>query len=199
MEELKNQTDEKQLLLLLKNGNYKAFQRIYQLYSLRLLGRIIRLVKTEEIAEEILQELFTRVWTIRERIDPDRSFKSFLFLVAQNLVCDHFRRIALDQKHRQDFIANNVENYMHIEEDLLYKQAEQSLMYAIDKLPTQCQKVFRLYKIEGKSYEEISHLLNISKSTVNNHLTKANTILRHELPFYKTNIILVCLFLSKIL
>lgn len=72
-------SEEKYLLSLLKEGDYAAFESIYHNYSLRILGRIIRLVRSKHIAEEVLQELFLKVWEKREQIDLNRSFRSFLF------------------------------------------------------------------------------------------------------------------------
>lgn len=177
--------DEQTLLLRLKSGDYQAFTQLYQRYSLRLLGRIIRLVKSEETAEEILQTLFLKVWERRDQIDADKSLKSFLFTIAQNLVYDHFRRMALDERFRNEFIKQYAEDYQHIEEELTFKQTQENVMNAIKALPPQCQKVFILFKIEGKSYAEICETLNISKSTVNNHLTKANSLLKSNLPLYQ--------------
>ncbi len=197
MKKLYADPDEKQLLLLLKEGDYEAFNSIYQRYSLRILGRIVRLVKSEQIAEEVLQELFLKIWEKREHINPELSFRSFLFSVAQNIVYDHFRKVALDERHRSEFVQGYTEDYAHIEEELVFKQTEEQLMKAIAKLPPQCQKVFVLFKLEGKSYKEICSQMNISRSTVNNHITKANNLLKQELPFYQHHIVLVSLFLLK--
>lgn len=187
--------DEQTLLLRLKSGDYQAFTQLYQRYSLRLLGRIIRLVKSEETAEEILQTLFLKVWERRDQIDADKPLKPFLFTIAQNLVYDHFRRMALDERFRNEFIKQYAEDYQHIEEELTFKQTQENVMNAIKALPPQCQKVFILFKIEGKSYAEICETLNISKSTVNNHLTKANSILKSNLPLYQYRLLATFVFL----
>src|SRR5690606_7050320 len=187
--------EEQTLLLRLKSGDYQAFTQLYQRYSLRLLGRIIRLVKSEETAEEILQTLFLKVWERRDQIDADKSLKPFLFTIAQNLVYDHFRRMALDERFRNEFIKQYAEDYQHIEEELTFKQTQENVMNAIKALPPQCQKVFILFKIEGKSYAEICETLNISKSTVNNHLTKANSLLKSNLPLYQYRLLTTFVFL----
>jgi len=187
--------EEQTLLLRLKSGDYQAFTQLYQRYSLRLLGRIIRLVKSEETAEEILQTLFLKVWERRDQIDADKSLKPFLFTIAQNLVYDHFRRMALDERFRNEFIKQYAEDYQHIEEELTFKQTQENVMNAIKALPPQCQKVFILFKIEGKSYAEICETLNISKSTVNNHLTKANSLLKSNLPLYQYRLLTAFVFL----
>lgn len=189
--------EEKSLLLQLKQGDYYAFTQLYHRYSLRLLGRIVRLVKSEEVAEELLQNLFVKIWEKREQIDPDKLLKPFLFTIAHNLVYDHFRKVAQNERFRHEFIQSYAEGYKHIEEELVYKQSEEKIMDAIKSLPPQCQRVFVLFKIEGKSYAEICELLNISKSTVNNHLTKANALLKQNLSLYQYYILIAFLFLAE--
>lgn len=183
------------MVLLLRQGDYEAFSFLYQSYSRPILGRIIHLVKSPEIAEEILQDLFMRIWEKRERVNPELPFKSFLFRIAQNLVYDHFRKVSLNHRFKAEFIQNNSEGYQHIEEELVFKQTQQQVMETIRTLPPQCQRVFILYKLEGKSYKEIGEMLAISKSTVNNHLTKANLLLKQQLPFYQNPTVMVCILL----
>lgn len=175
--------EEREQLLLLKKGNYAAFDALYSVYSPRILGRLIRLLGNENTAEELLQDLFFRVWEKRAQIDVAQSFRGYLFTIAQNLVYDYFRKQSLDERYREEFIRNYSELYGHIEEDLILKQTEERLMKSIDNLPPQCRQVYVLFKLEGKSYAEISQLLGVSKSTINNHLTKANSILKKEFPF----------------
>lgn len=174
--------NERELLMLLKEGNYAAFDTLYKIYSPRIFGRLIRLLANEIVAEELLQDLFFRIWEKRTQIHIDKSFKAYLFTIAQNLVYDYFRRQSVDQRFRQDFVSQYKEQYQHVEEGVIFKQTEAELMQAIEKLPQQCRKVFILFKLEGKSYAEIGDLLNISKSTINNHLTKANALLKHDFP-----------------
>ncbi|WP_164108714.1 MULTISPECIES: RNA polymerase sigma factor [Sphingobacterium] len=175
--------EEREQLVLLKKGNYAAFDALYTEYSPRILGRLIRLLGHEDTAEELLQDLFLRVWDKKSQIDIDQSFKGYLFTIAQNLVYDYFRKQSLDERYRAEFVKTYSEFYGHIEEDMVFKQTEERLMSSIEKLPPQCKQVYILFKLEGKSYAEISALLGISKSTINNHLTKANAILKKEFPF----------------
>lgn len=199
MKSLSSIPHEKSLTLLLKQGDYDAFSTLYQLYSLRLFGRIIRLVKSEAVAEEILQELFLKVWEKRDKIDPELNFKSFLFSIAQNMVYDHFRKMSLTERFRTEFFQSYAETYQHVEENVLFKQTHEQLMQTIRMLPPQCQKVFILFKLEGRSYKEICQMLKISKSTVNNHLTKANRLLKKQLPYYQNQVVMTCILLFKYL
>ncbi|MDN5285386.1 MAG: polymerase sigma-70 factor [Mucilaginibacter sp.] len=164
---------EQVLLAQLKEGEPRAFEQIYQLYSQRIYGRLIRLLKDEDMADSILQDVFLRIWERRVQIDPEQPFKAYLYKIAENFVYDYFRKIARDKKLQVKLRTATTEYYDQIEENIFKKENEALIGEAILKLPPQRQKVFLLCKIEGKSYEEAAGLLGISVSTVSNQLVKA--------------------------
>jgi RNA polymerase sigma-70 factor (family 1) len=166
------------LLQQLKHGSEPAFNALYHLHSKMLLGNIRNLVKDEEVAKELLQDLYLKVWENREAIDTDRSFKSFLFTIGRNMVYDYLRRVSLDKKAKLKLMAGALEFYSHSEEDLDFKESKEVLQNAVNTLPPQCRQVYTLSKLEGKSHQEISRQLGISISTVNNHMVKANKVVR---------------------
>jgi RNA polymerase sigma-70 factor (family 1) len=161
------------LLSQLGGGEQRAFEQIYQLYSERIYGRLIRLLKDEDIADSILQDVFLRIWERRAQIDPAQPFKAYLYKIAENFVYDYFRKVARDKKLQVKLRAAAADYYDQIEENIFKKEYEALIGEAILKLPPQRQKVFLLCKIEGKSYEEAASLLGISISTVSNQLVKA--------------------------
>jgi len=87
---LNSTQQEKDLLIELIYGNELAFEKIYRLYSPRLFGKLLKLVKSESQAQEILQDVFLKLWEHRKSIDPEKSFRSFLFKIAENKVYDFF-------------------------------------------------------------------------------------------------------------
>ncbi|HEV8271042.1 MAG TPA: sigma factor [Chitinophagaceae bacterium] len=97
--------DEKELLLLLKQGNEKAFERIYNLHSSRPFGNIYKMVKSESTSHEILQDFFLKIWNSRASIGPERTFRSYLFRIAENNVYDFFRKAARDKKLQTKLLA----------------------------------------------------------------------------------------------
>lgn len=168
------QKDEiKWLSAQLKNGDESAFTKLYKLYAAKLYANLFYFIKDEEIAKELLQDIFLKVWNQKENIDPEKSFKAFIYKIGHNLIYDHFRKAALDRKLTNAFISKFVEEYTHVEEQLLNKEVSQILKQAIDCLPTQRKMVFTLCKLEGKSYKEVSEIMNISVSTISDHIVKA--------------------------
>jgi RNA polymerase sigma-70 factor (ECF subfamily) len=176
--------NEKDLITRLNESDRDAFAQLYQLYSGRVLGYLIRLVKSDLYAAELLQDAFIKLWNNRENIDPNRSFRSYLFRIAENNVYDFFRKAARDKELQAAIIENSRELYQHVEESLFTKENEQILQKAINLLPPKRRQVFQLIKIEERSYDEVSALLNVSVSTINDHIVKATKSIRENLKQY---------------
>jgi len=168
----------KALLIRLINHDHSAFHELYDLFSAQIYCNIVRMVRDKEFAQEILQEVFVKIWEKRSTIDPDKTFSSFLHQVAKNMVYDHFRKQALAKKFEIHFTAVGENTYSHIEEELIYKESNQLFLDAVAQLSPQRKQVFTLCKIEGKSYNEVSDLLHISTSTVSDHLLKSNKFIK---------------------
>lgn len=163
------------------DGNRDAFNSLYRFYSKALLLNIKSLLRNEQDAQEILQDTFLKIWEIRAKLDPERSFKGLLYRIARNLVYNHLRNWAFDVKKKSELFKDQAEGYTHVEEQIIYKENEVLVNAAICQLSEQCQKVFRLSKLDGKSHMEISKLLKISMATVNNHIVKGNNQVRKYL------------------
>lgn len=170
--------EEKELVRLLQAGDERAFEKLYDLYKLRILKKLIRLVKQEDIAVELLQDIFLKLWEKRGTLDPDQSFRSYLFRIAENKITDLFRRAAHDKKLLAHLQAAAAELCNTTEETIDFKEQQSLLEQAINSLPPQRQKIFILCKIEGKSYQETAELLGISLGTVNDHMVKAGRAVR---------------------
>ena len=170
--------DERELLSLLKQGNEQAFEKIYNSYSSRLFGNVFKMVKSETTTQEILQDVFIKIWSNRASIDLDKSFRSYLFRIAENKVYDFFRKASRDKKIQAQLFAIATEGYEHIEEMIYRKENALLLQKAIDSLSPQRQQIFRLIKLDNKSYEEVSRQLGISVSTISDHIVKANKAIR---------------------
>ncbi|WP_140939013.1 RNA polymerase sigma factor [Sphingobacterium lumbrici] len=187
--------DEKELLFQMKGGDVGAFDVLYNRYKTQLAANLFKLLKSWDQVEEVLQELFVRVWENRKRIDPEKPFNAYLYRIGSNLVNDYFRKLAKDRN-----LAEKIWENMSLADcpESLRKQIleDQELMRTIDKLPPQRQLVFKLCKLEGKSYAEVSELLKVSEAAVNDHITKAN---RFILQNYNRSISLLMLIFCTVL
>lgn len=174
-------TTDTALLAALQQGSVSAFEALYERYRGRIYYNMIKIVRSEAVAEELLQDVFLKIWELRDRIDPNQSFKAFLFRISGNLAIDFYRREARRRIMDAAALLAKEEAYDHVQQYIDFKEAEALLGDTIAKLPPQRQRVFRMCRIEGKSYDEVASLLSISRKTVQDHMVKANQWLRDRL------------------
>ncbi|RLJ72012.1 RNA polymerase sigma factor [Pedobacter alluvionis] len=169
-------TDEKELLRKLRDGDESAFKEIYKCYAQRLVSKLIQILKSEEIAKDILQDIFMKIWEIRKTIDPELSFGALLYKMAANLSKNAFRRNIYDQLMRSEIDPDVGYNPMDDADDA--SQTRALLDMALSKLTERQRKVYVMHKLEGRSYQEISDELKISASAINHHIQEANKRVR---------------------
>ncbi len=177
------------LVKFLTEGNEAAFEALYHLYSRRLALFLIKLLKSEDLACEVLQDVFVKVWNNRKNIDPAQSFRSYLFRIAENCVHDFFRKAARDKKLQEALIRNTCKDYNPVEDTVYMKERNRLLREAIEALPPKRRQIFQSVKIEGRSYEEVSHMLHVSVSTINDHIVKATKSIREDLERYHITVV----------
>lgn len=187
-----NIAKEKERLLALIQGDKKAFELFYGFYRPQLYGYVFKLVRSHEVSQEIFQDIFIRLWKQREHIDPEQSVRSYLYTIAQNLVYDYYKKLASDRNKLETFklyYATASEN--NIEEMLGFKEVRDHLDTILAMIPEKCRQVYVLCKLEGRSYQEVAKLLNISMATVNNHIVKASGIIKSN---WKSDVLYLFLF-----
>lgn len=165
--------DEVKLLELLKLGDTNAYQQLYQKYHAALYVYIIRFVKIPELAEDLLQEVFIKIWEIRATVDPSLSFQAYLYRISRNRVFKVIKKIAVDKKLRMEVAYHINEEIKGVDDQLQWKQYEQILQIAVKKFPPQRQNIFKLCRNEGKKYEEVAAELHISRNTIKEHMVLA--------------------------
>ena len=186
------------LLVRLKNGDARAFDFFYKKFRTRIYANVLRLTKSTELAADILQEVFVAIWHHRDTIDPQQPFERYIFRIAQNKVYDFFRKASRDKKLEEKLISLSLgEEYNPLEADFDLKEDLNLLQKEIEMLPPKCREVFKLCKVDGKSYQEVSTLLNISTATINNHIVKATRILKKNLSGVDLMVFLILLNFHK--
>jgi RNA polymerase sigma-70 factor (family 1) len=172
-----NNQNEIELVRRLKEGDHDAFEMLYHVYKDRLIGNLLRILKSRALVEEQVQDVFLKVWKGRDNIDVEKPFKAYLFTIAANMAKNVIRSAYYDKQMRATLLPVDQRIYMHVEEQITADENKQVLHNLLEKLPPQRRTVFTLCKLEGKSYKEVSELLNISENTVNDHIRKANLTL----------------------
>lgn len=178
-------------IALLRQGNTEAFGAIYDLYSGAIFSKLLRMVKDRMVAEELLQEVFLKVWENREKIDPGQSLKSWIYAIAINLVYDYYRKVSRDNKLQQVMLDQFADLYYANTDDSLFEERRKLLDEALTTLPPQRLAVFKLCRIEGKSYQQAADELGISPSTVSNQLVQATKTLKEYIFNSKPLLVLI--------
>lgn len=169
---------EYQVLTRLREGDHHAFEEIYDAYKIQLTANILRLVRSAELAEEVIQETFVTLWETRERIDIKKPLRPYLYTIAANKTKNIFRKSVSDLKVRDELLTTFEESYNPIMDSIFRKEYESLVESLLAKLTPQQAAVYRLCKLEHKSYQEVSLLLGITEGTVNVHIRESNRTLR---------------------
>lgn len=173
---------DKVLLQRLSDGDERAFTQLYNDYKDELTQFIARFVKLPQIAEDISQEVFIKIWQNHTRLREVDSFKAYLFTAARNHTLNILKRIAKEDSAKAEIIRHiqgvRINNK---EDDLISGEYQAYLRKVLSSLPLQTQQVFQLCRTEQKGYEEVAALLGISRNTVKKHMVRSMKTFRQAL------------------
>ena len=171
-----------------------AFRKIFHYYTPRLLPFVFSIVKSEAVAEEIVQDVFLKLWTNRHDVAQKESPSSWLFTIAANQSLTFLRRMSVERKYIDSIKIQIKEAWLQnpTEDQLFLREDEALLKKAMDTLPPQQKLIYTLSRQEGLSHKEIADQLNISPNTVKNHIVTAIRTLREFIR--KSSIIFFCIF-----
>ena len=172
MLEAKNHSD-KLLVSELKNGNEKAFRQLFDLYHLDIYGYSISLLKSKEAAEENVQDVFMKVWQHRENLNPEQSFKAYIFTIARNQAFNSLNKAANDALLKEAIFYESQKSHDYGDYSIREADCKKLRKEAMEQLPPKRKKIFKMSRKKGMSYEEISQELGISINTVRNQMSKA--------------------------
>lgn len=185
--------NEPALVRAMQSGDEEAFTTLYRYYSPRLYLNILGMIRDPVLAEEMVQELFTRIWQHRSSRGITEDFTGYLYRVALNLVHDFFRRLKRDRHLRERFIFLAGEWYEPVEQEVNRRQLSHILQDAIEQLPKQQKRAWQLVKLEGQTYRKAAEEMGISPLTVKEYLAAANKSLRTNLSGHSGTLFLLVL------
>ena len=174
--------NEKRLLTELKNGSFHAFERLYNMYSGKLYNFIMRISSGNQyMAEEVVQSAFIRVWEVRERVEPESSFISFLCTIAKNLLMNMYQRQTVEYVYNEYLKNTGVDRDSQTEESIYLRFLNEYIDSLAEELPAQRKKIFILSKRQNYTNKEIAEMMGISESTVATQLSLAVKFMREQL------------------
>ncbi len=164
---------EKQLFEKINEESEWAFQVLFKRYYPRMLSFVGKVVKSPYVAEEIVQEVFIRLWENRYMLNEVKNPKDYLFIMVRNHALNYLRAAAREQSRREQLWEDLEKRAANIHATLEEQEAGQWLEKIVAKLSPQQQKVFRLSREQGLSHQEIANELHLSKNTVKKHVAES--------------------------
>jgi len=172
----------------LKEGDIHIFEEIYNEHYHALCSYAQRFVFNSEDTREIVQDVFVKIWEIRETLPGDINFKTYLYTAVRNRCLDYLKHLKITNSYKATLlrqVSENMQNGTNASETplegLITKDLEKSITDAVEALPDKCREVFMLSRFEGMKYKEIAEKLNISVNTVETHMSRAIKALRKSL------------------
>ncbi len=190
---------EKELLRLAADGDEAAFIEIFNLYKNKLYSFLLRITKSEEQSLDFVQDVFMKLWINRANLSSIDNFSGYIFRSAQNQAINSFKRSMAEncilKKNPVVYITDD-----SIAANLEYKLLQTKLIEAVKKLPPQQRLVYMLSREQGFKHEEIAKQLNLSTSTVKNHLVQAlktiKEFLRNNMEIDEVLLLIICSCIS---
>ncbi len=185
---------EQELLRKTAEGDAVAFGQVYDFYYNRIYTFALHLLKTEVLAEEVVQETFLRFWKQGEKLIEVKNIESFLVAVARNKGIDLLRHTKLVLNNQKEQASDWEEAHNETEERLVLKETRKIIEDAIERLPAQQKAVYRLCHQDGLKYEEAAKELGLSVFTVQSYMKLALKNLRQRLGNHPDLLVLLIIF-----
>ncbi len=178
MTNLRNEDD---LIKRLRTDDAAAFDELFQVYGQKLYGFALKYLKSESEAEEMVQEVFVRIWENRRSLKTEYSFKSYLFTIALNQIRKFFNKRAVSLRYVADLQNEISESDDHTSDSIDYTSLLARIDEIVDTFPERKRQIFLKSRKEGKTSKEIAAELNITAGTVDNQISDALRIIREVL------------------
>lgn len=170
---------DEELFRQLQEGSEQAYYALFARYWETMYRLAHSLLREEERSKDFLQDIWLSVWEKREKIGND-NIRAYLLQAVRFRVYRHWRDHKLSREH-EDFLEQ-LPSPDHPDEIQDQQELEQHLLQAIEGLPTKCREVFTLSRMEQLSNSEIAEKLQLSKRTVETHISNAIKHLRQKMP-----------------
>ncbi|QGK77271.1 RNA polymerase sigma-70 factor [Flavobacterium sp. SLB02] len=168
----------------MKNGNEAAFEKVFKMYFRNLHTFAYTFMKDDVIAEEIVQNVFFKIWEKRDQLQIDDSLKAYLYRAVHNESLNHLKHLKIKNSFQLQYSANMESSNQDASNQMIASELENDIYKAINELPQQCRTIFQMSRFEQLKYQQIADQLNISVKTVENQMGKALKVLRSKLVEY---------------
>ncbi|MCA5003720.1 RNA polymerase sigma-70 factor [Sphingobacterium bovistauri] len=173
--------DEDHLLSCIRLGDELAFRFFYDNYRSQIYHVALQYLKSKEVAKEVVQDVFLKIWVDKDGLADVKCLKSWLYRVTKNNVLNKLKRIAVESKAKEYFSLRTELLDTNTEDQLHAKDYQSLLQDAINSLPEQQKKVFELARHDNLTYDKIGEKLHLSPLTVKTHMARALQAIRAKI------------------
>ena len=168
------------LIEAIGKNDHAAFNQLFHKYGPMLYAFVVSILKDEPESEEVVQDVFLKIWEKRKELQPGFSFKSYLFTIAYNATKKNYRRKVQETKYKQEIVVSIGQDPSSDLSAIEYRNLLEYVDTIINRLPPARREIFIMSKKDGLNNEEIAAFLNISEQTVKNQLVAARKFLVAE-------------------
>lgn len=183
---------EKEIFLRISQGDEAAFTEMFFHYTARIHPFINKMTHSEEVTEEIVQDVFVSLWKSREKLPEINNYTAYIFTIASNRTFNYLKSKAREVKRLQE-LAKEAKDFTNVTEETIDGNESRDLINKlVSRLTPQKKLIYQLTRDQGLTHDEIAVQLNISRNTVKNHLVETLKYLRKNLKM--TMLVLSALF-----
>ncbi|MCI9843577.1 RNA polymerase sigma factor [Flavobacterium pectinovorum] len=182
--------DQNKHIFDLSKGSELAFTILYDKYKNVVYSTALKITKSTILAEEVVQDVFLKIWQKKENLIDIENFENYLFISGRNHIFNMIKKIARETALRNK-IGYDDFSYTTADTSLEDEQYNRILNQIIEQLPPQQQKVFRMARIEGYTHQEIAEQLQISTFTIKRHMNEALKFIKFQLSRHIDLILLI--------
>jgi RNA polymerase sigma-70 factor (ECF subfamily) len=172
-----------------KFGDIQAFESVFNSYYKALVGYGRTILKDTDEAEDIVQQVFISIWEKRSEIEIHTSFRGLLYRSVYNACLNRIKHNTVRRSYEKEVQLTTSSSFTH--EDIKQKELQKRIDDALNSLPDQCGRIFRMSRFEEMKYQEIADKLGLSVKTVENQMGKALRIMRENLKDYLPLLLIV--------
>lgn len=169
------------ILSKLKSGDRDAFTLIFNEYFSKVKIFLCHIMGGDQLSEEFAQEVFVRLWINHSKISTDQPITSYLFTISKNIAMDYYRKRSSEIKYIKHIEKSGDKEAKDCDSELTYNQMSEIVEQAIENMPLKQRVVFKLSREDGLINQEIAEKLNLSRRTVEKHITNAIKVLKKDL------------------
>ncbi|MEM8965245.1 MAG: RNA polymerase sigma-70 factor [Bacteroidota bacterium] len=162
----------------------QEFEKIYQEHARKLFRICLVFVKNEEIAAEMVQDIFCSMWERRNTLTIEGKLENYLYRCAKHQYYNFYRNTKTEERHREEYAKSQQKEENTTEDIILFTQTTDRIDQLVERMPDKRREVYKLSRQKGFTNKEIAQHLLISEKTVKNHLTKSLAYLKVNLKGY---------------